>query len=108
MDWYVIEYLYPESFKLFVKTMYPNIGVVSMCVLKNFDIKKLYYFFDKQNIFLILEINHLNQWSYNIKNNNWFICDNIVIKNNREEVEEDGFTNCFKFLEAKINLKEKV
>jgi hypothetical protein len=108
MDWYVIEYLYPESYKLFINTMYPNIGIVSMNVLKNFDLKKLYSFFDKQDIFLILELNNLNEWGFSIKTNNWFITDNNIIKNNRDEVESEGFTCCFKFLEAKINLKEKV
>jgi hypothetical protein len=103
MDWYVIEYLYPNSFKKFVETMYPSMGLISISVLKNFDTKKLYYFFDKQGYYLILEINHLNQWSFTLKKDKWVICDNNELKNSREEIEEIGFHYCFKQMENNIN-----
>lgn len=108
MDWYIIEYLYPESYKLFIKTMYPNTGLISLSLLKNFDIKKLYSFFDKQEIYLILELYGTNQWNYIIKKNNTFLSDNSLTKNTREEIESDGFMQCFKHLEFVINNKQKV
>lgn len=103
MDWYVIEYLYPKAYKKFVETMFPNMGVISVSVLKNFDIKKLYYFFDKQGYYLILELNQLNQWSFTLKKDKWVICENGDIKNSREEIEEIGFNYCFKQMEASLD-----
>ena len=108
MDWYVIEYLYPESYKLFIETMYPNTGLVSLSTLKNFDLKKLYGFFDKQGIYLILELYNRNDWNYIIKRNNIFLSDNILTRNTRDEIESDGFTQCFKHLESVLNYKQKV
>jgi hypothetical protein len=108
MDWYIIEYLYPKSFNKFIETMFPNIGVVSVSTLKNFDLKKLYSFFDKQGIYLILEINHLNDWNFVVKKDNWILSDISITAKSREEIEEEGFTYCFKKLEENINYKEKV
>ena len=51
IDWYTIEYLYPESFKRFTNTMFPNMGVLSISSLEGYDIKKLYHFFDKEGIY---------------------------------------------------------
>jgi hypothetical protein len=108
MDWYIIEYLYPKSFNVFIETMFPNIGMVSISTLKNFDIKKLYSFFDKQGIYLILEINHLNLWNFVIKKDNWVLSDGTFTARTREEIEEEGFMHCFKKLEENINYKQKV
>jgi hypothetical protein len=108
MDWYIVEYLYPESYNLFIKTMFPNTGLVSLSLLKNFDLKKLYSFFDKQEIYLILELNMSNQWNYIIKKNNTFLSANSSTRNSRDEIEFDGFMQCFKHLELVINNKQKV
>ena len=47
MDWYVIEYLYPNALKEFSKTMFPNVGLPCLSILGYYDVKKLYKFFDK-------------------------------------------------------------
>jgi len=101
MDWYIIEYLYPNSFKLFIDTMFPSTGILSISVLKNYDIKKLYNFFDKQEIYLILELHCSNRWNYGIQVNNWYISSDVFEKT-REDIEAEGFTYCFKKLEEKI------
>lgn len=108
MDWYEIEYLYPNSYKRFVETMYPNMGIISISVLKNFNIKNLYNFFDKQGIYLILELNSINTWSFIIKKDNWILNHGYETKYNREEIENIGFYYCFKQLEEIINCKMNV
>ena len=52
MDWYTVEYLYPDGFKKFTEKMFPYVGVVSLTTLESYDIKKLYNFFDKEGITL--------------------------------------------------------
>ena len=42
MDWYTVEYLYPDGFKKFTEKMFPYVGVVSLTTLESYDIKKLY------------------------------------------------------------------
>ena len=42
MDWYTVEYLYPLSFSKFKEMMFPYTGIVSLTVLENYDLKKLY------------------------------------------------------------------
>ena len=54
LDWYTIKYLYPSAFTRFSEVMFPNIGVESISTLDLYDIKKLYHFFDKEGIFLII------------------------------------------------------
>ena len=56
MDWYTIQYLYSNAMELFCSTMFPNVGVPSISVLEYYDNKKLYNFFDKQGIFLTIEM----------------------------------------------------
>jgi hypothetical protein len=103
MDWYVIEYLYSESFKKFIKTMFPNVGIVSLTTLELYDIKKLYKFFDKEGIYLNVEICYPNQWLYNISLKNGTIFSPLSFsKKTREEIEIEGFTECFKILDKKI------
>jgi hypothetical protein len=105
LDWYFIESLFPKSLNLFSKTMFPNVGLPSLSVLQYYDIKKLYNFFDRNGIYLTVEMLTKNRWVYNISMN-----DSRVIfpcqepKLNRELTEIDGFFECFKLLEIKLNL----
>lgn len=108
IDWYVIEYLYPESFKRFTNTMFPNVGVISLSTLNNYDIKKLYLFFDKEGFYLNIERCCPHQWVYHIS------LDNGVVFGNgkstcytREDIEVDGFTECFKLLDKKLRTQNE-
>lgn len=101
-DWYMIEYLYPKAFKKFIKVMFPNVGVICTSLLKFYDIKKLYRFFDNQGIFLNIEMYNPNQWGYSISlHNGSVICPTQQSKPTREDIECEGFFECFKFLEKK-------
>lgn len=108
MDWYEIEYIYPKSYQRFIDIMFPNVGILSISILKNFDIKKLYYFFDKEGYYLILELNNNDNWSYVVKKDNWILSGDNETKKTREEIEIIGFNYCFKQMEMTINCKEKV
>lgn len=104
MDWYEIQYLYPNSYDKFVRTLFPNTGVISLNILKFFDIKKLYSFFDNEQLYLNIEMNGKFLWTYTITTGN----DNTVISsanfvNSREEIEDIGFTECFKLLDKKMS-----
>lgn len=106
MDWYEIEYLYPQSYKKFVESMFPNIGVISVSILKYYDLKKLFQFFDNQEIYLNIEMINMYLWSYNINCGNKTIFNsNDSFKKTRGEIEEVGFYECFRLLEKKINYK---
>ncbi len=104
MDWYIIEYLYPNAFKRFIDTMFPNVGVLSISSLDYYDPKKLYRFFDKEGVYLNVEMYNPFQWVYAISLSNG-VCfgQTQFSKNTREEVECDGFTECFKILEKRYN-----
>ena len=103
MDWYIIEYLYPQSFKKFTDIMFPNVGVVSVSTLSCYDIKKLYGFFDREGVYLIVENYGKNSWLYTITlHNNFTLVPLQTNKESREEIEIDGFTECFKILNNKI------
>jgi hypothetical protein len=103
IDWYVIECLYPNSFSEFTKMMFPNVGLPSLTILQYFDIKKLYKFFDKNGIFLTVEMITKNNWVYVISiNDNKHIFSSKDSKQNRELIEIDGFNECFRILEKKI------
>jgi hypothetical protein len=99
IDWYEVEYLYPNAYKKFIKKMFPNTGIVSNISLIMFDQKHLYGFFDREGIFLNTEIvGSEAQWMYTIHING------VTISNNdsricREEIEVDGFSKCFEYLE---------
>lgn len=106
MDWYEIGYLYPKSYKKFVETMFPNIGIISVSILKYFDLKKLYQFFDNEGIYLNIEMITLNNWTYTINvNGNMITSSDLYYRFTREEIENDGFYECFKILDKKINYK---
>lgn len=100
MDWYSIRYLYPESFERFCTIMFPNTGIVSLSTLSYYDNKKLYYFFDKEGVFLMVERYNSHLWNYTISLHNG-ICfgPGDLSKKTREETEEEGFSECFKLLD---------
>lgn len=100
MDWYSIKYLYPKSFDRFCELMFPNTGVVSLSTLSYYDNKKLYYFFDKEGVYLLLERYHTSLWNYTISLHNG-ICfgPGNNSKKTREETEEEGFNECFRILD---------
>lgn len=103
MDWYTIEFLYPIAFKRFKERMFPNLGIISLSSLCLYDIKKLYYFFDKEGVYLTTEMYKPSQWVFSIS-----MSCGIVFgiggssKPNREDIETDGFYECFKILDKKM------
>ena len=107
MDWYSIEYLFPKAFKRFAEVMFPNVGLLSLNTLEFYDTKKLYQFFDKEGLYLTLEMYNPNQWVFSISLHNGVIFGPTQnSKPTREETETDGFLECFRILD-KI-LKESV
>ena len=103
MNWYTIQYLSSDATELFCKIMFPNTGVPSISVLDFYDIKKLYGFFDKQGIYLTIEMYTKNNWSYTIfLENEKVVLTSKESKSKREDIENDGFEECFKILDKKI------
>lgn len=103
MDWYTIEYLYPESFKSFKRSMFPNMGIVCVASLQFFDIKNLYKFFDKEGVFLNVETYSHCHWVYTVTLFNGMCISPCQFSGiSREEAEEEGFNECFKLLDKKI------
>ena len=103
MDWYVIQYLYPTALNRFGNTMFPNVGVPCVSVLEFYDIKKLYHFFDKQGIYLTVEMITRDMWVYTISLDNGKVvapCQDS--KKRREDIEVEGFYECFRLLESKL------
>jgi hypothetical protein len=101
-DWYIIEYLYPNSFKKFSETMFPNVGVICVSSLSIFNEKNLYRFFDKEGIYLNLEMYSKNQWVFTISmEDGRVLSSDGESKTNRIEIEHMGFNECFKILEKK-------
>jgi hypothetical protein len=85
--------------------MFPNVGIISLSTLNHYDIKKLYGFFDNQGIFLIVENFGKNSWSYTISTqNNFVFSPKQINRHNREEIEIDGFFECFKLLNKNVNV----
>jgi hypothetical protein len=104
-DWYVIEYLYPFSYKKFIQKMFPTTGVPANVTLQYFDQKLLYGFFDREGIFLNTEIvGSEAQWMYTLFVNGVTLSYNTS-RMSREEIEVDGFQKCFEYLEKKLNEK---
>jgi len=107
IDWYIIEYLYPNSYELFVNTMFPNVGVLTVSILKGYDNRNLYSFFEKNGVHLNLENLSNNIWGYNISLSNGIVFGFGSTKNvDKNFVEIDGFTECFRILEKKLNKKQ--
>lgn len=102
-DWYCIEFLYPKAFKRFNDVMFPNIGVLSISTITTYDLKKLYRFFDKEGVFLTIEMYNPKQWLFSISLNNGIVFGPTQSsKETREECESDGFLECFRILEKKL------
>lgn len=105
MDWYHIKNNYPKSFGRFIEKMYPNVGVPCVTILNLFDLKKLYGFFDYYGVILNIEMYNKNQWAFTVQMNNGFVIGNgLNCKQTREEIEIDGFLECFKMLEKKLEV----
>ena len=103
MDWYVIQYLYPTALNRFCNTMFPNVGVPCVSVLEFYDIKKLYHFFDKQGIYLTVEMITRGMWVYMVSlDNGKVIAPSHDSKKKREDIEVEGFYKCFQLLESKL------
>ena len=100
MEWYTIEYLYPSAFKDFRNVMFPNVGLLSISSLETFDLKKLYGFFDKRGVYLNVEMYSPYQWVFNVSLKNGIVYGpSQETKETREEIEIDGFMECFRILE---------
>lgn len=106
IDWYLIEYLYPESFKRFIDVTFPNIGIVSINSLSFYKTKNLYSFFEKEGLFLNVEQCCPKRWLYTISIKNMIILGPINLReNNKEEIESEGFVECFKILDKMMMMK---
>jgi hypothetical protein len=107
IDWYTIEYLYPKAFKEFSKKMFPNVGVLSISSLEFYDTKKLYYFFDKEGVYMTIEMYNPKQWVFSISLHNGIVFGPTQeSKTTREETEQCGFIECFKVLDNLIKDKK--
>jgi len=105
MDWYFIKNNCPKSFEKFIENMFPNVGVPCVTSLNLFDDRKLYKFFDDNGVFLNIEMYSKNQWVFTISLNNGCVIGNgINSKPTREEIEVEGFKECFKILEKKLEM----
>ena len=103
MDWYMIEYLYPKGFKRFIEIMFPHIGVPSLNILNSYETKKLYHFFDKESIYLIVEMLKSDIWVHTITTNDYVLGPGEFQKT-REDCEINGFTDCFRILDKRLNV----
>ena len=109
MDWYVIEYLYPIAFQRFKDTMFPNVGIISLSTLGLYDSKKLYQFFDKEGVYLTVEMYNPHQWVFTISLKNGIVFGPTQeSKTTREETETDGFIECFRILDKKFQMTNKL
>lgn len=103
LDWYTIEYLYRESFKRFSDVMFPNVGILSISTLCVYDTKKLYQFFDKEGVYLTVEMYNPHQWVFTISLSNGIVFGPTQdSKKTREECELEGFMDCFKILDKML------
>jgi len=107
LNWKKIKIVYPLSYDRFVGVMFPYMGVLGLSTLHLFEVKKLYYFFDKEKIYLTVERFGTNQWLYIITlGDGSVVCPKQSLRNSREEIELDGFMECFRILnkQNEINL----
>lgn len=103
MDWYVVEFLYPEAFKRFTNIMFPNMGIISLSTLEFYDSKKLYHFFDREGVYLTIEMYTPKQWVFSISLKNGVVFGPTQdSKTTREESENCGFLECFRVLDKLI------
>ena len=67
------------------------------------DVKKLYQFFDKEGVYLNVEMYNPHQWVCSISLHNGIVFGpSQSSKTTRNEIEIDGFLECFKVLDKKI------
>jgi hypothetical protein len=102
MDWYELEYLFPKAFQRFKESMFPHTGLPSLSTLNSYDIKKLYHFFDKEGVYLIVERIKSSVWVYTITTND-IVLGPGDFQTNREGCEINGFTECYRILDKKLN-----
>ena len=102
-DWYSIKFLYPFAFDRFTDSMFPNIGIESISTLEFFDVRRLYNFFDKEGIYLTIEMYNKDNWDFCLSMSNGFaLGPSKQTRSNRAQTECDGFFECFRFLEKKL------
>ncbi len=103
MNWKKIKREYPHSYKKFVEVMFPYVGVVGVITLNTFDVKRLFSFFDNESVFLNVERLTSYQWVYSILlKDGRGTFPKQESRSTREEVEIDGFEECFKVLNQEI------
>jgi hypothetical protein len=105
IDWYHIKKTFPKSFEKLANQEFPNVGMPCVMSLGFFGLKKLYRFFDNNGVFLNIEMYNKNQWSFTISLHNGFVIGGGTnTKQTREEIEVEGFMECFKMLEKKLEV----
>lgn len=83
--------------------MFPNVDLISIHTLNYYDVKGLYNFFDREGIYMIIEMYNPYQWVSNIS-----LYNGVVLgqsgnsKTTREDAECEGFVECFKILDKKL------
>lgn len=106
INWKKIRILYPHAYHRFVEVMFPYVGVIGLSTLYLFESKKLYYFFDKEKVFLTVERFGPNQWLYIITlGDGRVLCPDQESRNSRDEIEMDGFMECFRVLNNQMSLQ---
>lgn len=106
MEWNTIEYIYPLAFKKFVNIMFPNTGILTVSSLDNYDIKKLYKFFDNEGIYLTVEMYNPRQWVFSISFGNGVVYGPAKeSQKTRVECEISGFFESFRLLDKKLTDK---
>jgi len=108
INWKKIKIVYPQAYQRFVEVMFPYVGVIGLSTLYLFESKKLYYFFDKEKVYLTVERFGPNQWLYIITlGDGRVICPQQSSRNSREEIELDGFMECFRVLNNQMTIELK-
>jgi len=109
IQWKKIKNNYPHSYKRFVEVMFPYVGVIGVSTLDVFDTKRLFFFFDKESVFLNVERLGPYQWVYTISlSDGRGSFPEQETRQTRDEIEIDGFNECFKVLNRElINNKTK-
>ena len=107
INWRKIQDECPLSYRRFSEVMFPSIGVLGLSTLYLFDPKKLFGFFDKEKIFLTIDRFGYNQWVFTITlTDGRVLCPHQESRNTREEIEIDGFMECFRIMEQTYHVKD--
>jgi len=103
IEWKKIKNSYPHSYNRFVEVMFPYVGVIGVSTLDVFDTKRLFFFFDKQNVFLNVERLGPYQWIYTISlSDGRGSFPKQETRKTRDEMEIDGFHECFRVLNGEL------